>query len=188
MACSSFFSGTLVCPHCHSITRRSTNYYTRESFALELPTSFFPLLDIISSENASAQLIHNTTIQLALEKGILKDLTDVAAVDSTLALHAATPTVQALYSFYEDRFGSEGGICFGNEAWVDWYGQVVCTAQELQNVINEERHVFIYSFVYKLTTVVANIHVQNSCHLTTFTHHLRGPLFVQAGQLSCMLL
>jgi hypothetical protein len=187
MACSSFFSGTFVCPHCHSITRGNTNY-TRESFALELPTSFFPLLDIISSENASAERIHNTTIQVALEKGILKDLTDVAAVDSTLALHAATPTVQALYSFYEDTFGAEGKVCSENGAWVDWYGQVVCTVQELQNVINEERHVFLYSFVYKLTVVVANIHVQNSCHLTTFTHHLRGPLFVQAGQPSCTLL
>jgi len=127
---------------------------------LELPTSFFPLLDVFSSgnfvqENASAERIHNATIQAALQKGILKDSTDVAAIDSTLALHAATPTVQALYSFYEDRYGAEGGRCLENGAWVDWYGRVVCTAQELQQVINEEplseRHVFLYSFVYYQT-------------------------------------
>ncbi len=160
----------LLYVHSHCITTSANYTLTRESFALELPTSFFPLLDAFSSgnfvQNASASRIRNVTIQTALEKGILKDPTDVAAVDSTLALHAATPTVQAFYSFYEDRYGAEGGVCLENgketqgQAWVDWYGRVVCTAHQLQEVINEtsERHVFIYSFVYHQTDRLRSKH------------------------------
>ena len=118
---------------------------------MEFPTSFFPLLNAFSEEkfaqqleNAGAKRIRDATIQIALERGILKDSTDVASIDSTLALHAATPAVQAFYSFYDERHGDKDGVCPGNgkeargQAWVDWYGRVVCTAQELRELMDEE--------------------------------------------------
>lgn len=121
----------------------------RESFSLELPNSFFPLLNLLTDPNTAQKLkganpkeIRDTTVHLALQDGILKDSTDVAAVDSTLALHAATPAVQAFYGFYEDRYSEKRGVCARKEgegqAWVDWYGQVVCTAAELRELVNEQ--------------------------------------------------
>lgn len=109
-------------------------------------------------EDASAKRIRDATIQIALEKGILKDYTDVASVDSTLALHAATPAVQAFYSFYEEKHGDKGGVCPDNgkkargQAWVDWYGRVACTAQDLQEFIDEkasgDEYVLFYALVH----------------------------------------
>ncbi len=108
---------------------------------------YFRLGTLLKMPVQSAQLFKRHS-----KRGFLKDPTDVAAIDSTLALHAATPTVQAFYSFYEDRYGAEGGVRLENgketqgQAWVDWYGRVVCTAQELQEVINEtsERHLHLF--------------------------------------------
>ncbi|KAM6503198.1 glycosyltransferase family 24 protein [Amanita muscaria] len=119
-----------------------------ESFSLEFPSSFFPLLHLLSDPNIAQKLkssnpkeIRDETVKLALEHGILEDSTDVAALDSTLALHAATPAVQAFYSFYEEKYGDRGRLCAqkdgGGQAWVDWYGEVACTAAELRELVDE---------------------------------------------------
>ncbi|KAF8633145.1 hypothetical protein AX17_004646 [Amanita inopinata Kibby_2008] len=112
-----------------------------ETFSLEYPDSFFPLLDLVSSSPAlgrgSAQDIHKAILKLALDNGLLMDKSDVAAVDSTLALHAATPVVEAFYSYYRDRHGVEGRRCpgEGGETWVDWYGRVVCNVKDLKKLV-----------------------------------------------------
>ena len=121
----------------------------------------------------------------------------MASVDSTLALHAATPAVQAFYNFYQEKHGDKGGACLENgknargQAWVDWYGRVACTAQDLNELMDEKASgdgyvpCYSLSFIVELTGSAAIIHVQNFWHSTISTHRPPGPLFGQAGPLSC---
>lgn len=53
----------------------------------------------------------------------------------TFALHAAVPRVEAAYSYYVDTHASRAGEC---ESWVDWYGEVVCDAEELRKLVGVE--------------------------------------------------
>ncbi|PFH48143.1 glycosyltransferase family 24 protein [Amanita thiersii Skay4041] len=122
-----------------------------ESFSLEFPNTFFHLLDIVSTPSSrllhgqqSPRDIHQETFRLAAQSGILTDLSDLSAVDSTLALHAATPAIEALYNYYHDRHGKEKNARCIKEgkgaSWVDWYGRVVCDVKELVELANAQTH------------------------------------------------
>lgn len=57
-------------------------------------------------------------------------------IEMNLAMHAATPKIEAFYNWYDTRYNaSEGRKC---GSWVDWYGDVVCDVESLARLAGVE--------------------------------------------------
>ncbi|KAF8069177.1 glycosyltransferase family 24 protein [Lyophyllum atratum] len=107
-----------------------------ETVALENPDAFFPLLDkfsdpdvLSSPHRLTPEAMHQAALELATRNGYLSEPGAVAAVEMHLALHAATPKIEAFYNDYADHHNNSKGSECGS--WVDWYGEVVCDIEEL---------------------------------------------------------
>lgn len=53
-----------------------------------------------------------------------------------LALHAATPKIEAFYHHYGEHHGESRGTECGS--WVEWYGEVVCDIETLVHLAGTE--------------------------------------------------
>ena len=65
--------------------------------------------------------------------GLLPKTGSLAFADINLALHVATPKIEAFYQYYADHHG-EKELGEGCESWVDWYGQAVCDMETLEKL------------------------------------------------------
>ena len=122
--------------------------------ALEKPDAFFAFLDRLTDTEAPAlsgsitpEAIHQAALQIALDSGILQE-SDTAIVKMNLALHTATPKLEAFYNHYQDHHNSSQGTQCGS--WVDWYGEVVCDADRLARLagvenVNPTRKTYVLS-------------------------------------------
>ncbi|KAF5378749.1 hypothetical protein D9615_006978 [Tricholomella constricta] len=114
-----------------------------ETVALESPDAFFPLLDKLSDPEVlpsphkmSPEAVHQAVLEVAASNGYLTEPGAMAAVEMNLALHAATPKIEAFYSHYGDHHkNSKGSEC---GSWVEWYGKVVCDIEELVKLAGVE--------------------------------------------------
>ncbi|KAJ8081870.1 killer toxin resistant protein [Marasmius tenuissimus] len=113
-----------------------------ETVALESPASFFPFLDCVTDSsqlalppNARPEAIYQSTLALAASHGFLSDTSAVAAVEMNLALHAASPKIQAFYHHYNTTNNERDVKC---GSWVDWYGTVVCDVETLAQLARIE--------------------------------------------------
>lgn len=140
MACPTTAYRNIVCVfeqiHVHS------EYDFRETVALEKPDAFFTFLDRLTDTELPAspasktpEAIHQAALQTALDDGILQEL-DISVVEMNLALHAATPKLEAFYNHYQDHHNHSQGTQCGS--WVDWYGEVVCDADRLAQLAGVE--------------------------------------------------
>jgi UDP-glucose:glycoprotein glucosyltransferase len=114
-----------------------------ESVAAENSDAFFPLLDALtdperlgSVKPTTPEATHEFALQTAQDAGLLLPALR-PIVEANLALHAAAPKIEAFYQHYNDvRRGVAGGeTC---EAWVDWYGEVVCDYDTLVRLVGHE--------------------------------------------------
>ncbi|KAH9930812.1 glycosyltransferase family 24 protein [Amylocystis lapponica] len=114
-----------------------------ESISLEEPHAFFPLLDsltVLEPLPDSPRAWHHHALESAVAGGFLSQPGVYAAVEMDLALHAATPKIEAFYQYYKDhhaerRRGMPNSEC---ESWVDWYGQIICDAESLAHLAGVE--------------------------------------------------
>ena len=117
-----------------------SDYIFRETVALEKPHAFFKFLDRLTDTKALMSMtpkdIHKAALQIALDDGILEETGSLPAVEMNLALHAATPKLEAFYNHYEDHHNNSRGTQCGS--WVDWYGEVVCDANRLAELAEVE--------------------------------------------------
>jgi Thioredoxin-like domain len=125
------------------IVRASSEYSFRETVALEKPDAFFTFLDRLTDAEAlmlpadmTPKAIHQAALQIALDDGILEETGSLSAVKMNLALHSATPKLEAFYNHYEDHHNNSRGTQCGS--WVDWYGEVVCDANRLAQLAEVE--------------------------------------------------
>ncbi|KAF8812128.1 hypothetical protein BYT27DRAFT_7133469 [Phlegmacium glaucopus] len=114
-----------------------------ETVALVKPDAFFTYLDRLTDTEGLAlrasmtpEAIHQAALQIALDNGILQETGSLSAVEMNLALHAATPKLEAFYNHYEDHHNHSRGTHCGS--WVDWYGEVVCDADRLAQLAGVE--------------------------------------------------
>ncbi|KXN87330.1 UDP-glucose:glycoprotein glucosyltransferase [Leucoagaricus sp. SymC.cos] len=114
-----------------------------ETVALVNPDGFFPLLDqltdpqmYIFAQSAAPEALYQSGITSAIGTGILQGASDVSEVQLNLALHAATPKLEAFYQHYEDKHNNSRGAACGS--WVDWYGEVVCDIESLVQLVGHE--------------------------------------------------
>ena len=141
MACPTTACRNIVCVF--GRIRASSEYGFRETVALEKPDAFFTFLDQLTDTEAPAlpakmtpKAIHQAALQIALDNGILEESGSLSAVEMNLALHAATPKLEAFYNHYEDHHNDSRGTQCGS--WVDWYGEVVCDANRLAQLVGVE--------------------------------------------------
>lgn len=99
---------------------------TRETLALTSPEHLFSLLNHfpLPLKPATPEESHNVVLDLATNYLLAPE---IAAVNVRLALHAASPKLAAQHTH---ESGMEG--C---EDWVDWYGSIVCNAEELKRLV-----------------------------------------------------
>ena len=144
--------------------RASSEYSLRETVALEKPDAFFTFLDRLTDAEAlklpadmTPKIIHQAALQIALDDGILEETGSLSAVEMNLALHAATPKLEAFYNHYQDHHNNSRGTQCGS--WVDWYGEVVCDANRLAQLAEVETTKFpsnskAYVFFLSVGTVL----------------------------------
>ena len=141
MACPTTACRNIVCVF--GKIRASSEYGFRETVALEKPDAFFTFLDLLTDTEAlvspasmTPKAIHQVALQIALDNEILGETDSLSAVEMYLALHAATPKLEAFYNHYEDHHNNSQGTQCGS--WVDWYGEVVCDANRLAELAGVE--------------------------------------------------
>ncbi|KNZ76128.1 UDP-glucose:glycoprotein glucosyltransferase [Termitomyces sp. J132] len=107
-----------------------------ETIALENPDTFFPLLDKLTDpdvlptpEKLTPEAAHQAVMEIAAVNGYLTEPGSLAAVELNLALHAATPKIEAFYNHYLDHHNNTKGTDCGS--WIEWYGEVVCDIEQL---------------------------------------------------------
>lgn len=119
-----------------------------ETISLQNESAFFPLLDVLTDpqfpptiNSLTLEAVHQLAMETALVQGALKDSTALSFANMYLALHAATPKIEAYYQYYNDRHGErELEDLFSNStgcgSWVDWYGKVVCDLETLVHLVD----------------------------------------------------
>jgi UDP-glucose:glycoprotein glucosyltransferase len=105
---------------------------------LENPHAFFPFVDRVTdpdilpaAQKMTDEAVHQFAVQLATN-GFLSEPGALATVEMNLALHAATPKIEAFYHHYLTQEDPKCG------SWVDWYGEVVCDVQKLSHLAGIE--------------------------------------------------
>ncbi|KAF4586958.1 hypothetical protein EYR40_010976 [Pleurotus pulmonarius] len=131
----------------------SLPWSSSETVALHTPSSFFPLLDALTDPDTltnapslSPEALYQASIEVASENGLITDAGAFVAVEMNLALHAATPKIEAFYHHYANMQskgtlkppGEEAGVPQSCGSWVDWYGQVVCDVETLTHLAGVE--------------------------------------------------
>jgi hypothetical protein len=157
MACPTTACRNIVC--LFGKIHAPSEYSFRETVALEKPDAFFTFLDRLTDTEAlmlpadiTPKAIHQAALQIALDNGILEETSSVSAVEMNIALHAATPKLEAFYNHYEDHHNNSRGTQCGS--WVDWYGEVVCDANRLAQLVEVETKISsdlkLYVFFFRL--------------------------------------
>ncbi|KAI4517310.1 glycosyltransferase family 24 protein [Schizophyllum commune Loenen D] len=130
-----------------------------ETVAQENQDAFFPLLDaltdgdkLVSPQSLTPEAVYQAALEVAASGGLLSKPGSLAAVELNLALHSATPTIEAFHQYYENL--NQWVEC---GSWVDWYGQVVCDIEELARLagvetldanITEKKYLLAFDHVY----------------------------------------
>ncbi|PPQ88795.1 hypothetical protein CVT25_010481 [Psilocybe cyanescens] len=114
-----------------------------ETVSLENPDAFFTYLDRLtdpevlqSPHGMKPEAIHQAALQVAIDNGILHEAGSLSIVEMNLAMHAATPKLEAFYNYYADNHNGSSGTQCGS--WVDWYGEVVCDVETLVQLAGVE--------------------------------------------------
>ena len=123
----------------------------RETVALDRPAHFFPLVDLLTDPNIfpkplstlPSEAIYQAATNAAHANGFFREPDSLPVFQLALALHSASPKLEAFYQYYKDRNLENVPLPSGIPAeecgsWVDWYGKRICTAQELAAVAQRE--------------------------------------------------
>jgi len=144
----------------------------RESISIENEHAFFPLLDSLTDPNTppsvhtlSSEATHGLAVETASRLGLLQKTGSLAFADINLALHAATPKIEAFYQYYTDHHGNKE-LGEGCESWVDWYGQVICDLETLEKLADVDTIDEASSHTYVTRPLIA---FQQSKHFRFFS-------------------
>jgi UDP-glucose:glycoprotein glucosyltransferase len=86
-----------------------------------------------SVHTLTPEAIHGLVVETTSRLGLLPKPGSLAFADINLALHGATPKIEAFYQYYLDNHGDKE-LGEGCESWVDWYGQAVCDVETLEKL------------------------------------------------------
>jgi UDP-glucose:glycoprotein glucosyltransferase len=91
----------------------------------------------------SPEAIHQAATDAAQSNGFFLEPDSLPTFQLALALHSASPKLEAFYQYYKDRNLDNIPLPSGTlpdecGSWVDWYGKRICTRQELAAVATHE--------------------------------------------------
>jgi len=121
-----------------------------ETIALEEPRSFFPLLDLLVHPGTfvhpliteSDEGLYQKVLSTLEKHKYLQDSGALASFERALALHVASPKIEAFHRYYAEKMDvnsfEERHNAANCPAWVDWYGQRICTPDELLRALGYE--------------------------------------------------
>jgi len=102
---------------------------------LEKPSVYFDFLDrvtdptrLLTSNPLTPEAVYQYSLGVATQDGLLSEPGALTAVEMNLALHAATPKIEAFYNYYSNYVKDLDPNC---GSWVDWYGTIVCDVETL---------------------------------------------------------
>ncbi|KAI0628063.1 glycosyltransferase family 24 protein [Trametes polyzona] len=112
-----------------------------EAVTIEEPDAFFPLLHAVTDPSAfpsgfgSSARAHQHVLETALALDYLAEPGAYVSAEMHVALHSASPKLEAYYQYYNDHVATRVGAEANCGSWVDWYGQVVCDAEALAHLV-----------------------------------------------------
>ncbi len=169
----------------------------RETAALHQPSLFFPLVDLLTDPSTfpkplstlSPEAIHQAATDVAQSSGLFREPDSLPAFQLALALHSASPKLEAFHQYYRDRNLGDIPLPSGTLAeecgsWVDWYGNRICTRQELAAVARPEvldsigdtsKHVFLYFLSRIVPLTICRLPPLQPVKILPFDHTLPEP-------------
>jgi len=125
--------------------------FCRETVTVEHEAAFFPILDLLTSPETfisspaslTSKKVYDTAISTLVKAGYLSQPGALNTFELSLALHTASPKIEAYYEYYGDLSLSETPQTEGEApedcigSWVDWYGKRVCTVQALRRLVED---------------------------------------------------
>ncbi|KAJ1311851.1 hypothetical protein OPQ81_010312 [Rhizoctonia solani] len=115
-----------------------------ETAAAEYPGRYFEILDTLTDPSSAGllgpitepvhkpQYVYNTALALLQARGFLTEPNTLSAFEKNMALHSATPKIQAFYQLFGDP--SKAPNC---ESWIEWSGKQACTPEEADSLLAE---------------------------------------------------
>ncbi|KAG8959414.1 hypothetical protein FRC03_008014 [Tulasnella sp. 419] len=117
-----------------------------ETLAIEEPDSYFVALAHLTHYKTFQypiitypdEVIYEKFVELSADR-YLQNVGALASFERAFALRAASPRIEAFYQFYTEKYGpvdeDQDESC---GAWIDFYGQKICTIDELMRVTGYE--------------------------------------------------
>jgi UDP-glucose:glycoprotein glucosyltransferase len=107
------------------------------------------LLDLLTSPEVfseslaslASEAIHEASVRTLSENGYLSEPGALDSFELSLALHAASPKLEAFYQYYQDHKLAQTPLIDGellddcSGSWVDWYGHRVCSVDTLRHLV-----------------------------------------------------
>ncbi|KAI8974783.1 glycosyltransferase family 24 protein [Trametes punicea] len=119
-----------------------------EAVSIEEPDAFFPLLDASTDPdlfpllhtNIAPERAQKHVFDTALALGYLAEPGAYVSAEMHLALHSASPKIEAFYQYYFDHQAGRNGTAIADacDSWVDWYGKVICDVNTLARLVSTE--------------------------------------------------
>ncbi|CAE6460119.1 unnamed protein product [Rhizoctonia solani] len=115
-----------------------------ETAAAEHPGHYFEILDTLTDRSSAGflgpitdpvhkpQYVYNTALALLQSRGFLIEPNALSAFEKNMALHSATPKIQAFYQLFGDS--SKVIEC---QSWIEWSGKQACTPEEADKLLAE---------------------------------------------------
>lgn len=95
----------------------------------------FPL----PTDRSSPAYVHKHVLDTALSLRYLAEPGAYVSAEMHVALHSASPKLEAFYQYYSDHVSHiEADPATNCGSWVDWYGQVVCDVGTLARLVLTE--------------------------------------------------
>lgn len=115
------------------------NTWFRECAATENPSAYFGVLDLLTSDEVlpsstlTDQAVYESSLEVLSSHGYFDEPGSRESLELSLALHAATPKIEAFYQYYTDlNVTVPSTEC---QSYVDWYGERVCDAATLRRLV-----------------------------------------------------
>lgn len=135
------------------------------------------------------EAIHQAATDVAQSSGFFREPDSLPAFQLALALHSASPKLEAFHQYYKDRNLDNTPLPSGTLAeecgsWVDWYGKRICTGQELAAVARREaldpkvdnsEHVSFYFRPRIIPLTICRLPPPQPVKLLPFDHTLPNP-------------
>lgn len=138
----------------------TTDWDFSETAAAEHLGQYFDIVDALADRSSAGllgpitdplhkpQYIYNTALPLLQARGFLTEPNALSTFEKSLALHLATPKIQA---FYQIVGSARPSHC---DSWIEWAGKQACTTEDADNILKERTditttHVFPFDHVQK---------------------------------------